>query len=56
MVDSVIYMGNAINYSISVDWMHLDVRCPATLAGDRKYVGDEVTVSFDPDHASVVIG
>lgn len=56
VVDSVVYMGNAINYTITVDWMRLEVRCPATLAGDRKYEGDEVTVSFDPDHASVVIG
>jgi spermidine/putrescine transport system ATP-binding protein len=56
VVDSVVYMGNAINYTISVDWMHLEVRCPATLADDRKYEGDEVTVSFDPDHASVVVG
>ncbi len=55
-VDSVVYLGNAVVYSVSVDWMHLEIRCPATLAGDRKHAGDDVTVSFDPEHASVVVG
>ena len=56
VVDSVVYLGNAVTYSVSVDWMHLEIRCPASLAGDRRSPGDDVTVSFDPDHTSVVIG
>ena len=55
-VETVTYLGNAVVYGIGVDWMHLEVRCPATLAGDRRDVGDDVTVSFEPDHAAVVTG
>ena len=55
-VESVTYLGNAVIYGVGVDWMHLEVRCPATLAGDRRDVGDDVTVSFEPDHAAVVTG
>jgi len=55
-VETVTYLGNAVVYGIGVDWMHLEVRCPTTLAGDRRDVGDDVTVSFEPDHAAVVTG
>ena len=55
-VETVTYLGNAVVYGVGIDWMHLEVRCPATLAGDRRDVGDEVTVSFEPAHAAVVIG
>jgi len=56
LVETVTYLGNAVVYGVSIDWMHLEVRCPATLAGDRRDVGDEVTVSFAPEHAAVVTG
>ncbi|MBC8364700.1 MAG: ABC transporter ATP-binding protein [Actinobacteria bacterium] len=56
IVDSVVYLGNAVIYSVSIDWMHLEVRCPASLAGERRGPGDEVTVSFDAGHTSVVVG
>jgi ABC-type Fe3+/spermidine/putrescine transport system ATPase subunit len=56
LVENVTYLGNAVVYGVSIDWMHLEVRCPATLAGDRRDVGDEVTVSFAPEHAAVVTG
>ena len=55
-VETVTYLGNAVVYGVGIDWMHLEVRCPATLAGDRRDVGDEVTVSFAPEHAAVVTG
>ncbi len=55
-VETVTYLGNAVVYGVGVDWMHLEVRCPATLAGDRRSVGDDVTVSFEPQHAAVVTG
>ncbi len=56
VVESAVYLGNAIIYTISIDWMRLEVRCPATLAGHRRSAGDDVTVSFEPEHASVVVG
>ena len=56
LVENVTYLGNAGGYGVGIDWMHLEVRCPATLAGDRRDVGDEVTVSFEPEHAAVVTG
>ena len=56
LVENMTYLGNAVVYGVSIDWMHLEVRCPATLAGDRRDVGDEVTVSFAPEHAAVVTG
>ncbi len=54
VVDHVVYLGNAIVYTVAIDWMRLEVRCPATLAGQRRDVGDDVSVSFDPEHASVI--
>ena len=54
-VETVTYLGNAVVYGVGIDWMHLEVRCPATLAGDRRDVGDEGTVSFEPEHAAVGI-
>ena len=56
LVENVTYLGNAVVYGVSIDWMHLEVRCPATLTGARRDVGAEVTVSFAPEHAAVVTG
>ena len=54
-VETVTYLGNAVVYGVGIDWMHREHRSPATLPGDRRDVGDEVTVSFEPEHAAVVI-
>ena len=54
-IDSVVYLGNAIVYSVSIDWMHLEVRSSET-SNSRYSEGDEVTVSFDPKFVSVVSG
>ena len=54
-IDSVVYLGNAIVYSVSIDWMHLEVRSSET-SNSRYSEGDEVTVSFDPKYVSVVSG
>ena len=53
-IETVTYLGNAVVYGVGVDWMHLEVRCPATLAAERWDVGDDITVSFEPEHAAVV--
>ena len=55
VVDSVVYLGNAIVYSIAIDWMKLEVRSSET-SNSRYSIGDEVTVSFDPSYVSVVSG
>jgi ABC-type Fe3+/spermidine/putrescine transport system ATPase subunit len=55
IVETVGYLGNAIVYSVSIDWMHLEVRSSET-SNSRYSTGDEVTVSFDPRHVSVVSG
>ena len=55
IVETVVYLGNAIVYSVSIDWMHLEVRSPET-SNSRHSTGDEVTVSFDPKYVSVVSG
>tara|TARA_Y100000741_G_C18213225_1_gene542603 strand:- start:22 stop:1089 length:1068 start_codon:yes stop_codon:yes gene_type:complete len=55
VVDSVVYLGNAIVYSIAIDWMKLEVRSSET-SNSRYSTGDEVTVSFDPNYVSVVSG
>ncbi len=55
IVETVVYLGNAIVYSVSIDWMHLEVRSPET-SNSRYSTGDEVTVSFDPRYVSVVSG
>ena len=55
-VETVTDLGKAVVYGICGEWTRLEVRCPATLAGDRRDVGDDVTVSFEPDHAAVVTG
>ena len=55
IVETVVYLGNAIVYSVSIDWMHLEVRSPET-SNSRHSTGDEVTVSFDPQYVSVVSG
>ena len=55
VVDSVVYLGNAIVYTVAIDWMHLEVRSSET-SNSRYSEGDEVTVSFDPKYVSVVSG
>ena len=55
IVETVVYLGNAIVYSVAIDWMHLEVRSTET-SNSRYSTGDEVTVSFDPRYVSVVSG
>ena len=55
VIDSVVYLGNAIVYSVSIDWMNLEVRSSET-SNSRYSEGDAVTISFDPQYVSVVSG
>ncbi len=55
IVETVVYLGNAIVYTVAIDWMHLEVRSSET-SNSRYSEGDEVTVSFDPKYVSVVSG
>ena len=55
IVETVVYLGNAIVYTVAIDWMHLEVRSSET-SNSRHSEGDEVTVSFDPKYVSVVSG
>jgi spermidine/putrescine transport system ATP-binding protein len=48
------YVGNAVVYVVSIDWIELEVRTANDQPGDRHEVGDPVEVSFAPDHVSVV--
>ncbi|MGK2947770.1 MAG: ABC transporter ATP-binding protein [Acidimicrobiales bacterium] len=48
------YVGNAVVYVVSVDWIELEVRSVNAAPHDRHAVGDPVEVSFASEHASVV--
>jgi spermidine/putrescine transport system ATP-binding protein len=48
------YVGNAVVYVVSVDWIELEVRSVNDAPHDRHAVGDPVEVTFASEHASVV--
>jgi hypothetical protein len=50
----VTYLGNALIYTIALDWMQLDVRGENRPHDERLDLGDEVTVSWEPGSVSVV--
>ncbi|MFQ5556327.1 MAG: TOBE domain-containing protein [Acidimicrobiales bacterium] len=54
-VERTTYVGHAIVYGISVEWMELEARLSNPDASHRFSVGDDVTVSFSPEHASVLV-
>ena len=51
----VTYLGNALVNTIKLDWMTLEVRTENTTASPVAGVGDDVSVSWDPDAVSVVL-
>lgn len=53
-VSRATYVGNATMYLVNVDWIEIEVRCANEGATDRYAIGDEVDVSFETAHASVV--
>ena len=53
-VSRATYVGNATMYLVNVDWIEIEVRIANEGATDRYEVGDEVDLSFETAHASVV--
>ncbi len=46
-VASVTYLGHAVDYSVKIGWIDLEVRGGATAGGQRFEAGDEVSVWWD---------
>ena len=53
-LQQVTYLGNALIYTIALDWMQLDVRGENRPHDERLDLGDEGTVSWEPGSVSVV--
>ncbi len=47
VVATAVYLGHAIDYHVSVDWIDLEVRAPAVASAARYRPGDEVSVWWD---------
>ena len=50
----VTYLGNALVYTVALDWMTIEVRSEATHEPPAADIGDDVTVSWEPGAVSVV--
>lgn len=48
------YVGNALVHSVAVDWITIEVRTPYRSTEKPMQVGDEVSVSWEPDGVTVV--
>ena len=53
-LESVTYLGNALVYTVALDWVRLEVRRENQPGGYQPHVGDDVAVSWTPDSISVV--
>ena len=53
-LESVTYLGNALVYTVALDWVRLEVRRENQSGGYQPHVGDDVAVSWTPDSISVV--
>ena len=53
-VEQVTYLGNALIYRVSFQWMHIDVRAENRPGVASAGAGDEVTVSWEPSSVAVV--
>ncbi|MDH3299494.1 MAG: ABC transporter ATP-binding protein [Acidimicrobiia bacterium] len=47
VVSTAVYLGHALDYHVSVDWIDLEVRAPAVGSHGRFRPGDEVSVWWD---------
>lgn len=47
IVDTLTYLGHAIDYTVKIDWIDLEVRADTVAADDRLRPGDEVSVWWD---------
>ncbi|MDH4172048.1 MAG: ABC transporter ATP-binding protein [Acidimicrobiia bacterium] len=53
-LEQVTYLGNALVQSVALDWMRVDVRTENQPGTAGPSVGDQVTVSWEPDAVAVV--
>ena len=53
-IDQITYLGNALVYKVSFEWMQIDVRAENRPGVGLASVGDEVTVSWEPTAVAVV--
>ena len=53
-LEQVTYLGNALVYTVALDWMRLTVRTENRPGQDGPAVGDAVTISWEPDAVTVV--
>ena len=53
-VEQITYLGNALVYTVIFEWMNLDVRAENRPDASQASVGDQVTVSWEPDAVTVV--
>jgi spermidine/putrescine transport system ATP-binding protein len=53
-LEQVTYLGNALVYTVALDWMRLEVRTENNPGAADPSPGDEVTVSWEPGSVSVV--
>ena len=53
-LQQVTYLGNALVYTVALDWMQLEVRSENRPDVERLNVGDDVTVSWKPGAGTVV--
>ncbi|MDG2028028.1 MAG: ABC transporter ATP-binding protein [Acidimicrobiales bacterium] len=53
-LEQITYLGNALVFTVALDWMSLDVRVENQADLDVREIGSEVSVSWDADAASVV--
>lgn len=47
VVATAVYLGHAVDYHVSVDWIDLEVRAPAVASQRRFRPGDEVSIWWD---------
>ena len=53
-VGQMTYLGNALIYRVSFQWMNIDVRAENRPGSTSMGVGDQVTISWDPTSVTVV--
>ena len=53
-VEQITYLGNALVYKVVFEWMDMEVRAENRPGVGQSGVGDEVTVSWEPDSVTVV--
>ena len=53
-LDQITYLGSFLVHTVALDWMEIEVRTENPADGSGPAVGDEVSVSWEPDAVSVL--